>query len=268
MSRSLRRTPLTPPSQNLIGTLFAAASAFVSLVPGQSHNAAPPPPIVAPARPTLLPVGVRLTADQPLGSAASEVALPEEPGPADASGAQVSAPTAEFAELSAVPIEAAASALPAARNAEEAFIFKIVPGAKASQKATGVPASVTIAQAILESSWGRSYLAREANNLFGVKALTKPGPAGVLMMDAWEVENGFDVVRPEPFRKYNSVAESIADHGLFFVENSRYRDALRARDDANEFARRIAAAGYATDPGYAPKLIGLMERWDLHKYDG
>jgi flagellum-specific peptidoglycan hydrolase FlgJ len=244
--------PLTFPASNLLGTLFAAASALAGLVPAQSNDSAmsfAPAPIIAP---TLAPVPGRVVVDQPLipapNLAASAV---QDPAAAEA----------------APPVEAIAPQLPAPRNAEEAFIFSLVPGAQASQRATGVPASVTIAQAILESFWGRSFLAREANNLFGVKALTKPGPAGVVTIDAWEVENGVDVNRPEPFRKYNTVAESIADHGLFFVENRRYREALLVGNDPQEFARRIAAAGYATDPAYPGKLISLMERYSLYQYD-
>jgi flagellum-specific peptidoglycan hydrolase FlgJ len=152
-------------------------------------------------------------------------------------------------------------------TSQEVFIAQVVPGAQQSQKLTGVPASVTIAQAILESFWGTSYLAKEANNLFGVKAHTKPGPAGVVWIDAWEVEDGVSVTRSEPFRKYNSVAESIVDHGMFFVENRRYRSALAAADDPKEFARRINIAGYATDPAYAGKLISFMDRYNLYQYD-
>jgi flagellum-specific peptidoglycan hydrolase FlgJ len=152
-------------------------------------------------------------------------------------------------------------------TSQEVFIAQIVPGAQQSQKLTGVPASVTIAQAILESFWGTSYLAKEANNLFGVKAHTKPGPAGVVWIDAWEVEDGVNVTRSEPFRKYNSVAESIVDHGMFFVENRRYHSALAVADDPKEFARRINIAGYATDPAYAGKLISYMDRYNLYQYD-
>jgi len=163
------------------------------------------------------------------------------------------------------PAEAPVARAP--RTREDAFIMEIAPGAQQSQRTTGVPASVTIAQGILESYWGTSYLAREANNLFGVKAQTKPGPAGVVTIDAWEVENGKDVVRSEPFRKYESKAQSVADHGLFFIENRRYRSALEAKDDPREFARRINDAGYATDPAYAGKLIALMDRYDLYHFD-
>ena len=154
-----------------------------------------------------------------------------------------------------------------ARTPEEAFIFPLVEPAQESQLVTGVPTSVTIAQAILETYWGSSFLAREANNYFGIKAQTKPGSDGVVWIDAWEVEGGQNIVRPEPFRKYLNVVESLVDHGRFFLENSRYRHALEAKDDAREFARRINVAGYATDPAYASKLISYMDRYDLYQYD-
>jgi flagellum-specific peptidoglycan hydrolase FlgJ len=155
----------------------------------------------------------------------------------------------------------------AARNNEEAFIFGLVEGAQESQRETRVPASVTIAQGILESSWGRSGLSTKAHNYFGVKAQTKEGPAGVVYMDTWEVENGENVMRSEPFRSYHNAAESLIDHGRFFVENRRYAAALAVADDPRAFARQINIAGYATDPAYAPKLISLMDKYDLYQYD-
>ena len=150
---------------------------------------------------------------------------------------------------------------------EEAFILRLVPGAQESQRLNGVPTSVTLAQAILETYWGSSFLAREANNYFGIKAYAKPGSAGVVWIDAWEVENGQNVNRQEPFRKYADPGESLVDHGRFFIENSRYAHALKAGDDPREFARRINAAGYATDPAYANKLIQYMDRYNLYQWD-
>ncbi len=161
----------------------------------------------------------------------------------------------------------APAARPAGRKSEQAFIASLAQPAQESQRITGVPASITIAQAILETYWGTSFLAREANNYFGIKAHYRPGTAGVIWIDAWEVEGGRDVTRPEPFRKYATVADSLVDHGRFFLENSRYAYALEARHDPREFARRINAAGYATDPGYASKLIALLDRFNLQQYD-
>ena len=147
------------------------------------------------------------------------------------------------------------------------FIMVVAPGARESQRKTGVPASVTLAQAILESDWGRSRLTREANNLFGIKALRGPGSAGVYEIETWEVHEGEDVTVLAAFKAYTSLSDSIVDHGRWFHDNRRYRKALEVRDDPRAFAHAINAAGYATDPAYAPKLIGLMDKYDLYAYD-
>jgi flagellar protein FlgJ len=78
---------------------------------------------------------------------------------------------------------------------------------------------------------------------------------------------GANVQVRAPFRAYRSMADSFLDHGQFFLENPRYGQALAARDDARAFAREIANAGYATDPAYSGKLIGLMDRFNLYSYD-
>lgn len=150
---------------------------------------------------------------------------------------------------------------------QERYIGSVARAAVASADDTGVPASVTIAQAILESYWGSSRLSTEANNYFGIKAQSRPGTAGVVWFDVWEVVGGRSVVQHQPFRAYHTLAESFADHGHFFLENGRYAAALAVRRDARQFARAIASAGYATDPAYASKLIGLMDRYDLYRYD-
>ncbi|HEV7663645.1 MAG TPA: glucosaminidase domain-containing protein [Chloroflexota bacterium] len=150
---------------------------------------------------------------------------------------------------------------------QEQFIGSIAEAAVESADRTGVPASVTIAQAILESYWGSSRLAHEANNYFGIKAQTKAGSAGSIWFDVWEVIGGRNVMQSQAFRAYKSIAESFVDHGLFFVENGRYGGAMAVRDDPRAFAREINRAGYATDPAYASKLIGLMDRYNLYRYD-
>ena len=150
---------------------------------------------------------------------------------------------------------------------QEQFIASIGEAAVESADRTGVPASVTIAQAILESYWGSSRLARDANNYFGIKAQTKGGSAGSIWLDVWEVIGGRNVVQSQAFRAYNSVAESFVDHGLFFLENGRYLSAMAVKNDPQQFAREINRAGYATDPSYAAKLIALMDRYNLYRYD-
>jgi len=147
------------------------------------------------------------------------------------------------------------------------FIMDVAPGARESQRKTGVPASVTLAQAILESDWGRSKLTREANNLFGIKAQREPGNAGVYEINTWEVYGGQSVTVLAAFKAYQSLADSIVDHGRWFHDNRRYHDALTVKDDPRAFAYAINEAGYATDPSYAPKLIGLMDKFNLYAYD-
>ena len=130
-----------------------------------------------------------------------------------------------------------------------------------------MPASVTIAQAILESNWGLSRLAHENANYFGIKARGQGGTAGVVWYDTWEVLDGENVIQRAPFRAYREPRDSFVDHGRFFLENPRYRAALAVRADPRAFAREISQAGYATDPAYAPKLIAYMDRFQLYAYD-
>jgi len=146
------------------------------------------------------------------------------------------------------------------------FMAVVGEAAQASQQSTGVPASVTVAQAILESDWGKSGLATRAFNLFGIKSKGRLGPAGEIKMNTWEVFGGTSVTVNDGFRAYHDVFESVEDHGLFLRENARYASAFRT-GDAKEFARRIHAAGYATDPGYSDKLIRLMDKYDLYRFD-
>jgi hypothetical protein len=148
------------------------------------------------------------------------------------------------------------------------FINEVGAAAQRSRQATGVPASVTVAQAILESDWGRSRLSRQGNNLFGIKALgSVTGPAGVVTLATWEHTDGGDVIVQAPFKAYFTLQQSIDDHGSFFTRNRRYSAALAVSTDARAFARAIQDAGYATDPSYASKLIGLMDRYDLYRFD-
>src|SRR5205085_9312705 len=126
------------------------------------------------------------------------------------------------------------------------FIDTVGTAAQRSRRTSGVPASVTVAQAILESDWGRSRLTRQGNNLFGIKALGGAvGPAGVVTLATWEHVGGSDVVVQAPFRAYYTLEQSIDDHGRFFTSNKRYGGALSVASDARAFARAIQDAGYA-----------------------
>lgn len=187
----------------------------------------------------------------------------ESPPPRDAAAPQQPQALAASIALPPAPLPLPTGATPQ----RAAFILMAAEAARESQRATGVPASATIAQAILESDWGLSRLSKEFNNFFGIKGRDRPGTAGVVWFDTWEVVNGVSVVLNEPFRAYSRPADSFVDHGWFFIQNPRYGAALAARKDPRQFAREINRAGYATDPDYAPKLISLMDRYNLYAYD-
>lgn len=151
-----------------------------------------------------------------------------------------------------------------------AFLRSAFAPAQASQRETKVPASITLAQAILESNWGRSRLCAEANNYFGIKGT---GPAGSVIMPTFEYINGQRVRRDEPFRVYNSMEESFRDHGNLIAfrrwRNSDrliYEAAMRHTDDFRRFAEALEGV-YATDPAYAELLTDLIDRYELDQFD-
>jgi flagellum-specific peptidoglycan hydrolase FlgJ len=147
---------------------------------------------------------------------------------------------------------------------QQTFIDMVAPLAQAAQARTKVPASVTIAQAILETVWGKHTIA-DANNLFGIKGT---GPAGSITVPTHEVVNGAETTVDAAFRKYHNIGESVEDHASFFLVNPRYAHALEVSSDPNAFAQEIQRAGYATDPDYAAKLISLMQEHNLYQYNG
>ncbi|HEY3446429.1 MAG TPA: glucosaminidase domain-containing protein [Myxococcales bacterium] len=144
------------------------------------------------------------------------------------------------------------------------FIDSVAADAIRSQRETGVPASVTMAQAILESGWGSSGLSSRANNYFGIKG---EGPAGHVNMRTREVVNGQSVYVNANFRAYHSAQESFTDHGEFLRRNSRYANCFNYQDNPAQFCRELQRAGYATDPNYATALTSLIRRYHLERYD-
>ena len=151
-------------------------------------------------------------------------------------------------------------------TSHDQFVSAVADAARAAGTANA-PVSVTVAQAILESNWGQSLLSREANNYFGIKATGQLGNDGAVWMPTLEVGQAGPYRVFAAFRAYKSLADSVADHGHLFRDVGLYRQALQVVSDPDEFARRIAQAGYSTDPSYASKLIGLMHRDDLYRLD-
>ena len=121
-----------------------------------------------------------------------------------------------------------------------------------------IPASITLAQGILESGAGQSLLATKGNNHFGIKC---HGWTGLkIYMD--------DDARQECFRAYKNAKQSYEDHSKFLTSNSRYQKLFRLKvTDYKGWARGLKECGYATSPTYADRLIGLIELYKLYEYD-
>lgn len=122
----------------------------------------------------------------------------------------------------------------------------------------GIPASIKLAQALLESGNGNSYLAREANNHFGIKC------GGV-----WQ---GKSVTRPDDhvrdcFRVYNNPQQSFRDHSQFLLRKRYEKLFTLDKNDYKGWAKGLKEAGYATNPRYPELLIDLIERYQLYRYD-
>ncbi|MDA0719162.1 MAG: glucosaminidase domain-containing protein [Bacteroidetes bacterium] len=139
------------------------------------------------------------------------------------------------------------------------YVETFAPIAIDEMRLYGIPASITLAQGILESGSGNGTLALKANNHFGIKCHT-----------TWTGERVYhdDDELGECFRKYSDVKYSYRDHSLFLTQRSRYADLFKLKiSDYQGWAKGLKKAGYATDPKYPDKLISLIERFDLWQYD-
>ncbi|WP_067501616.1 sporangiospore maturation cell wall hydrolase GsmA [Actinoplanes sp. TFC3] len=160
---------------------------------------------------------------------------------------------------------------PAVTLTPEQFIKASVPGAQRGWREYGVPASVTMAQAILESGWGRSGLAAVDKNYFGIKC--QNGAYGKLANGCHTyvtdecTKAGKCFTTTGVFRTYATQAHSFRDHGSFLRVNPRYAGAFTYTKDANKFIWNVWKAGYATDPNYYTKVTGIMASWNLYQYD-
>lgn len=139
------------------------------------------------------------------------------------------------------------------------YISQFKDIAMGNMKNYGIPASIILAQGILESGAGRGDLAKGANNHFGIKCHV-----------GWTGESvkHDDDSDQECFRKYDNPSESFKDHALFLTGRSRYSKLFEfSKTDYKAWAKGLRAAGYATDPRYPEKLISYIERYDLQQYD-
>jgi hypothetical protein len=177
----------------------------------------------------------------------------------DAFGATGSASVADAVKAGALSPDSTQS------NAD--FINAAGPAAQPSQTDYGVPASVTVAQAVLESNWGN---AAPNNNYFGIKcAGGDHGPIanGCANLPTTECDSSGCHTVMGSFRTYASMTDSFRDHGLFLKTNNRYSNAFHYTSNPDQFVREVAAAGYATDPSYASKVISIMQANNLYRFN-
>jgi peptidoglycan hydrolase FlgJ len=198
------------------------------------------PPDVAAA----LPPGAYGRTTRRPAAAATPSAVPRAGGSSEARSAAEATPAGDGA-LAASP---------------EEFVALVMPSAAAAGSALGVHPLALVAQAALESNWGRQVPGAEGGssyNLFGIKA--DPAWAGRrVLKDTVEYAGGVAERRREPFRAYDSLAHGFQDYVALLTSHGRYAGALQHGDDPERFAAALQTAGYATDPAYSTKIAAVL----------
>ncbi len=160
---------------------------------------------------------------------------------------------------------------PAHATTQTDFIRSLVSAAQATQRERGIPASVTIGMAALETGWGRSSMAKDPiNTLFNIKCTATPSPyqKGCVDVPSYEYRSdGTRYLKVSSFRSYANTGDSLKDFGLFLTKLSRYAGAFNHKDDPDAFVREVHRAGYATDPRYTELVTGIMRNYNLYQYD-
>ncbi|HEY5806779.1 MAG TPA: flagellar assembly peptidoglycan hydrolase FlgJ, partial [Povalibacter sp.] len=177
---------------------------------------------------------------------------------------QRTADSAEFPAAAAVNQGAQASSLSAIRyplSASKAdFVRQMLPHAQAAARELGVDPHALLAQAALETGWGKSVPCNAAGecsfNLFGIKA-GGSWPGATVNVPTLEFEEGVAVRKVDRFRAYESPADSFRDYARLIRNNPRYENALNAGSDVAGFAAALQSGGYATDPDYARKIVAV-----------
>ncbi|WP_336368167.1 flagellar assembly peptidoglycan hydrolase FlgJ [Marinobacter sp. C2H3] len=156
-----------------------------------------------------------------------------------------------------------APTLPARFDSPEQFVQTLLPLARRAAGDSGIDPQVMVAQAALETGWGKHMIEGEggqpSHNLFGIKADAR-WAGGSVAITTTEYRNGLPLKEQADFRAYGSYEDSFRDYVDFLQSNPRYRDVLAAADQPREFARRLQQAGYATDPAYGQKIHSILGR--------
>lgn len=176
------------------------------------------------------------------------------------------------APTTAAPAPATAAPMgPTGTMTNEGFLAASIPAAQQSQRDTKVPTSVTLAQAILESGWGRSSLSANDRNFFGMKCFNNNAgsyAAGCKSYSTQECNTlGVCSTTVATFRTYASSTDSFRDHGASLKNLTRYAAAFQYTHDPNQFIAEVHKGGYATDPQYTTKVVALMTKYNLYQYD-
>ena len=154
-------------------------------------------------------------------------------------------------------------------TSQQSFFNKILPAIQQVSQKNSIVTSVMLAQSILESGWGTSQLAKNAYNIFGIKA-DSSWKGNTYTVQTKEVVNGKTITVEKQFRAYKSLLESISDYGSFFTSTAwrmkNYASFLQATNYETALTS-LLASGYATDPAYAEKLKSLIQRYGLDQYD-
>ncbi len=173
---------------------------------------------------------------------------------------------AAAAPTKAVPVPAG----PTGTMTNAQFLAASIGPAQQSQREFRVPASVTLAQAILESGWGRSKLSANDRNFFGMKCSTQGAYANgchTYVTSECDTKTKICYTTTASFRTYASATNSFRDHGSLLANASRYRAAFNYTANPKQFAVEIHKAGYATDPAYSAKLAKVIDDYRLLQYD-
>jgi flagellar protein FlgJ len=148
--------------------------------------------------------------------------------------------------------------------AEQQFIDSIAPAAQASQRATRIPASIKMAQAIIESAWGKSKLTVEGHNYFGIKAVQGQD---YCEFPTKEFIDGKPEIVQAKFARYASATECFLAHARLLAGLKRYAPAMACCNDPAQFAAQLQKCGYSTNPQYADLLMSLVREFNLTQYD-
>jgi flagellar protein FlgJ len=242
-------------TQNLSGRGLGLAEAMFAQLSRTMGGEATQPPPDAP-----LPGVVPEKKGSALPGASAPKMDPAAPTAPDAALSMTRAPDLSLYEAATAQATLSRRALPQAHV--EQFVLRLLPAAQRASQASGIPAQLIMAQAALESGWGRREIHTEdgknSYNLFGIKAdRSWKGP--VAETTTTEYVNGLAQKTRATFRAYGSYEEAFSDYARFLVGNPRYAN-VRATDNPVAAAHDLQRAGYATDPAYGGKLVRIMQQ--------